>query len=126
MENASRGRFDPRTLEGRLSCWVRHRRSEYCRGVLSLERIELLERVPGWWWIANKTVYAYYDCDWRAQYEQLRQHLEEHHTLPERPSKLGNWVHALVRNNVYAPLRQYEMPGRREWFARLPHWKTPE
>ncbi len=85
--------------------WVSHQRTAYNLGVLSEERINELERIPGWSWNARI-------ARWGAIYEQLVSFVRENKRLPLQYSKnehekvLATWVSNRRRDHRQGKLSQ--------------------
>jgi superfamily II DNA or RNA helicase len=82
----------------RLGRWVTKLRTRHRRGTLSLQRVELLERLPGWTWDAVEAA-------WRDGFGRLKRFAErEGHAYPnsklvEDGFPLGQWV--VVRRSSF-------------------------
>jgi superfamily II DNA or RNA helicase len=76
----------PPTLMDGVGKWASTQRGNYARGTLSQEKIELLERLDGWYWNKNDGV-------WREKYEELARYQSEHNdSNPPREMAIGKWV----------------------------------
>ena len=97
-----------------LGKWVKTQRSR--RRFLSLERAEMLERIPGWTWVLTREEL------WEERYRQLAAYIDAHGRLPrwdERP--LGAWV--IKQRTLYAQGKLRADRARR--LERLAGWSWP-
>jgi hypothetical protein len=98
--------------ESTLGRWMTHQRRLYGRGALSAERIDKLERLPGWTWDSRAD-------RWDEQYENLRQLLAGGGAYPAEGAGLGGWI-----NNQRSLRRRGALPADRvEKLEALPHWR---
>jgi hypothetical protein len=105
----------PRAFGGSLGTWVESQRSSKNRGVLTHEKIVLLESLPKWSWHTKKEA-------WVEGYEFLLEYVKEFGNCKVHPSyrvenyKLGAWVQK-QRSRIH------EYPEeRRRLLETLPGW----
>jgi len=74
-----------------IGAWVSENRRRYRRGDLAIDRVEALERLPGWLWGVT-------DAAWQQSFETLLRYRGEHGTASPAASvvfdglRLGSWV----------------------------------
>ena len=105
----------------KLGTWVRHQRMTKKRkgGVMTPERETALEAIPGWSW-------EHFDAAWQANYDLLRQFVEEHARLPSAKAeyqgvKLGKWVNT-QRMAKKGKGRGVMTPEREAALEAIPGW----
>ena len=103
----------PATSDPDLGRWTVLQRTLYRKGQLSIERIELLEAIPGWTWDPNQTI-------WLDYYERLKVYSKEtgHARPPQSHPGIGRWVN--IQRKFYS---QKRLPQDRiELLEELPGW----
>ena len=108
----------------KLGSWVSvQRKAKKGQGsyVMTPEREAALEDIPGWVWEADL------DAAWQANYDLLRQFVEEHARLPSVKAeylgvKLGNWV-SNQRQAKKGQSRGVMTPEREAALEAIPGWR---
>ena len=87
------------TADGiRLGPWVSNRRADYRKGRLSREKVDILEKIPGWTWDP-------FGDAWEQGFEYLKEYLSKHegnfpvaNFITQDGFKLGQWI-AVQKSN---------------------------
>jgi len=83
----------------KLGDWVGRQRLNYNK--LSQEQINMLEKIPSWYWNNNNKI----NDEWIKKYELLRVYVDKYNKLPinnyitENDVNLGNWIKVQKRNH---------------------------
>ncbi|MGH9335947.1 MAG: helicase associated domain-containing protein [Vicinamibacteria bacterium] len=100
----------------KLGSWVRSRRSEYSRGRLDAERIQLLEVVSGWSWSRKDPFFVNLERLYRFVEREGHARVPSKHR--ENGFYLGRWVEHLRRAQADSRLPR----DRARLLERLPEW----
>jgi hypothetical protein len=81
------GNANPPQRHATLGTWVTTQRIRYSKGILSQDRIDLLEKLNGWSWDPKGS-------QWQEKYQELVQYAQENGNAcpPRSHETLGFWV----------------------------------
>lgn len=112
--------------EGRIARWVNRQRKLQSKktGLMNIERIKLLESLPGWFW------YYDYEAEWLKSFYELKQFILKNGYYPARAAysskytdpdikRLANWIsiqRMAYKEGKVSPERMMLLEG-------LPRWK---
>ena len=106
------------TDEAGLGYWVATQRRAFKEGTLEQNRIDMLEKIDGWYW----SMHAQY-TDWHVNYLKLKLFTEKHRRLPQLgdgENELRNWV--ITQRKKYQNLSTEKVT----LLENLEYWNPPK